>query len=187
MKLLFSTMTLVLSLVFNSCSNQSNHQYYLLSPAGPASSAQGKRVGIGPVTTADYLNRSYLVFQTSANTLDVNENHEWAGDLNAEVARVLGTNIGRRINSGAIESYPWDRESNLDYQVIVDIKRFHGTNTGEALLEASWKIYRLPGGRRITSRSTTLTEKLSDDGFSSLAAAQSLLIDKLSAEISQSL
>lgn len=184
----FSTFaTLCMCMAFSSCSSSLQHKYYLLSPSGPVPSTQGASIGVGPIITASYLDRPYLVFQTAENTLDVNENHEWAGELDAEFARVLGTNIGRKINSGNIQTYPWSRESELDYQVVVDIKRFHGNNNGEALLEASWRIYKLPGSRQITSSSITLTEPLKRDGFESLAAAQSSLIDKLADYISSSL
>lgn len=159
----------------------------MLSPSGPAAINQDLGIGIGPVNTASYLDRPYLIFQSSHNTLDVNEDHEWAGDLTDEFARVLGTNIGREKNTGNIQSYPWGNESDLDYQVSINLKRFHGTSNGNALLEASWSVYKLPGARRIESKSITLTEPLQSDGFSSLAAAQSRLVEKLAQRIVQSL
>jgi len=179
--------SLISYFIFSSCSGPGEHKYYLLSPSGEATTKQGVRIGVGPVITAAYLDRSYLVFQTSDNTLDVNENHEWAGDLSSEISRVLGTNIGRKVNSINIQSYPWNKESELDYQIAIDIKRFHGTNNGNALLEASWRIYKLPGSRQITSKSITMTEPLETDGFESLAAAQSRLLDRLSVKIASSL
>ena len=174
--------------VFSSCSNHGGkHQYYILSPSGPASQVKGLAIGVGPVITSKYLDRPYLVFQTSDNTLDVNEGHEWAGALEDEFVRVLGTNIGRNVNSGNIQTYPWFKGSDLDYQVAIDLKRFHGTNTGDALLEASWRIYKLPGSRQIVSKSITLTEPLEADGFDSLVEAQSKLIERLSVKIASSL
>ena len=185
---LLTVATLAVSFVCVSCGSGSNkHSYYLLSPAGPAPVNQGVGIGVGPVITASYLDRSYLVFQTSDNTLDVNEDHEWAGDLGTEFARVLGTNLGREKNTGSIQSYPWANESALDYQVSINLKRFHGTNDGNALLEASWSIYKLPSSRRISSTSATFTEPLKEDGFESLAAAQSRLIEALAKKISASI
>ena len=174
-----SLASLFICIALSACSSTSKHQYYLLSPSGPAPSTQGVSIGVGPVITASYLDRTYLVFQTEENTLDVNDNHEWAGQLDAEFARVLGTNLGRKVNTGRVQTYPWSNESDLDYQVSVDIKRFHGNNNGEAVLEASWRVYKLPGSRQITSQSITLTEPLKANGFKSLVAAQSILIDKL--------
>lgn len=181
------TLPLVALLCSPSCSNSGQHNYYLLSPSGEASTNQGLGIGVGPVITAAYLDRPYLIFQTSDNTLDINEDHEWAGDLEEQFTRVLGTNIGRKVSSANIQSYPWVRDSELDYQITVDLKRFHGTNDGEALLEASWKIYKLPESRILTSKSATMTEPLGEDGFASLVSAQSRLVDRLSARIASSL
>lgn len=174
-----SLASLFICIALSACGSTSDHQYYLLSPSGPAPSTEGLSIGVGPVITASYLDRTYLVFQTEENTLEVNENHEWAGQLDEEFARVLGSNIGRKVNTGRIQTYPWSNESDLDYQVSVDVKRFHGNNNGEAVLEASWRVYKLPGSRQIISQSVTLTEPLKASGFKSLAAAQSILIDKL--------
>ena len=181
------TFSLFSFILLASCSSSIKHNYYLLSPSGPASVNQGVGIGIGPIITAAYLDRPYLIFQTSDNTLDINKSHEWAGDLERQLARVLGTDVGRKINSANVQSYPWVRDSELDYQVAVDIKRFHGTNNGKALLEASWRVYELPGSRKLKSKSITMTEPLEEDGFASLVAAQSRLIDRLSAEIAHSL
>ncbi|MDB9742060.1 PqiC family protein [Akkermansiaceae bacterium] len=179
--------SMLLCAAFTACSSSVEHKYYLLSPSGAAPAKQGVAIGVGPVITASYLDRPYLVFQSADNVLDVNENHEWAGELDEEFARVLSTNLGRKKNTGNLHIYPWKRESELDYQVVVDVKRFHGTNNGEAVLEASWRIYKLPGSRNISSNSVTLTEPLEKDGFESLAAAQSRLVDKLAEYIASSI
>ena len=179
--------SLIVFILLPSCSSSTKHNYYLLSPSGAASVNHGVGIGVGPIVTAAYLDRPYLIFQTSDNTLDINEDHEWAGNLEDQLTRVLGTNIGRKVNSANVQSYPWVRDSELDYQIAVDVKRFHGTNNGEALLEASWRVYKLPGSRKLKSKSVIMTEPFGEDGFASLVAAQSRLIDRLSTEIASSL
>jgi len=173
--------------VGTSCDTTLDHKYYILSPAGPAPARQGIGIGVGPVITAPYLDRPYLIFQDSENTLEINEYHEWAGDMHNEFARVLATNIGRKTNTGNLQTYPWASDAEITYQVAVDVKRFHGTADGNAILEASWRIYKLPGSRLITSKSTTITEPLEKDGFQALVAAQSRLIDRLSTKITTSI
>ena len=108
--LLLTAAALAVSFVCVSCGSGSKHSYYLLSPTGPAPANQGMGIGVGPVITASYLDRSYLVFQTSDNTLDVNEDHEWAGDLSAEFARVLSTNLGREKNTCLLYTSPSPRD-----------------------------------------------------------------------------
>ena len=162
----------------------SERSYYVLSPAGKAPLKQGVALGIGPINMADYLvERPYLVFQSGPNKMEMSDLHEWSGDLSDNFGRVLGTNLGRRLGSGNIHSYPWNPKSTIRYQVSVDINQFHGNDEGDAVLEASWRVYALPGSTIVRSHTSTLISPLEKDGYESLVAAQSKLVDMLAAEI----
>lgn len=165
-----------------SCSSERN--FYVLSPGGQAPARGGMGLGVGPVDVADYLvERPYIVFQSSPNKMEISDLHEWAGSLRDDFSRVLASNLGRLKNSGNVRTYPWDREKDLKYQIAVDVRQFHGTADGDALLEASWRVYQLPDSRLVTSKTTTLREPLSGDGFEALVAAQSRLVDQLAQNI----
>jgi len=181
----FTALSILLTLL-SACGSPKT--YYVLSPAGKSPSRQGIGIGVGPITMADYLvERPYLVFQSSPNRMELSDLHVWAGDLRDDFTRTLGTNLGRHKGTGNIRTYPWTRESELDYQVTVDVHSFHGTADGDAILEASWRAYRLPGSKLVVSKTSTLIEPLQQDGFESLVSAQSRLIDQLAQEISLSL
>jgi uncharacterized protein len=179
---------LILAALFalTSCSTQRN--FYVLSPAGKAPAKSGIGIGVGPVDIANYLTeRPYIVFQSSPNKMEISDLHEWAGDLGDDFSRVLATNLGRYKNTGNVRTYPWDREGDLNYQIAIDVRQFHGTADGDAILEASWRVYSLPESRLITTKTTTLHEPLQGDGFEALVAAQSRLIDKLAQTIAKQL
>ena len=178
--LLFSIVALT------SCSTERN--YYLLSPVGRPPSGGGIGIGVGPVTMANYLvERPYLVFQSTPNKMEISDLHVWGGSLRNDFTRVLASNLGHRKNTGNIRTYPWDRENELNYQITIDVRHFHGTADGDAILEASWRVYKLPGSRLVTSSTSTLREPILQDGFESLVAAQSRLIDQLAASIAAKL
>ena len=184
---MLSRLLIFLSLfALSSCSTE--RSYYLLSPVGSPPSAGGVGIGVGPITMANYLvERPYLVFQSTPNKMEISDLHEWGGDLRNDFTRVLASNLGTHHGSSKVRSYPWDREDELSYQVTVDVRQFHGTADGDALLEASWRAYALPGSRLITSRTTTIREPILADGFEELAAAQSRLLDRLAAIIAKEL
>jgi uncharacterized lipoprotein YmbA len=140
-------------------------------------------IGVGPVTVAEYLDRSNLIFQTGGQRLEVAETHHWAGDLRKSIASVMASNLGRELRTGNVRTYPWDRDDELRYQVVIDVRQFHGTADGGAMLEASWRVYLLPSSKLVTSRSTTLREPMLQDGFEALAAAESRLLTRLAEEI----
>ena len=186
-RLSLASALVVLSSVFLAgCGGRAN-EYYLLTPAGPAPRGGGVGIGVGPVTVAEYLARTNLIFQTGGQRLEVAENHHWAGDLNKSIASVMASNLGRELRTGNVRTYPWDRDDELRYQVVIDVRQLHGTPDGGALLEASWRVYALPGSQLLLSRSSTLREVLSQDGFEALAAAESRLFMRLAREIASSL
>lgn len=162
-------------------------QFYLLTPEGPAPSGSGRGIGVGPVAVAAYLDRPNLVFQESGNRLAVAESHRWAGDLEDNVASVLAANLGRRLGTGNVRTYPWADDGDLRYQISVDIRQLHGTAEGDAFLEAAWRVYSLPDRRMTASRSWSGREALRVDGYEELAAAHSRLLARLASEIAASL
>lgn len=160
--------------------------YYVLSAEGPAPAGGGVAIGVGPVSLAGYLDRTNLVFQESGNRLAIADSHRWAGDLEENIARVTAANLGRRLGTGNVRTYPWGSDGDLRYQVTLDIRQLHGTAEGDAVLEAAWRVYSLPDRRIVASRSWSGREPLSADGYDALAAAESRLLARLSGEIAAS-
>lgn len=161
--------------------------YYLLTPEGPAPSGGGSGVGVGPVSIAAYLDRPNLVFREGSNRFAVAESHRWAGDLEDNISSVLAANLGRRLSTGNVRTYPWADDSGLRHQISIDIRQLHGTSEGDAFIEAAWRVYSLPDRRMTASRSWSGTEPLRGDGYDELAAAESRLLSRLAAEIASSL
>lgn len=187
-RLRLSIATAILLTFSCNCSQTYDGGYYVLSASGPAPVKSGIGIGIGPVNFTPYLlERPNLIFQTTENKLDFSEEHLWAGNLAGDFSRVLATNLGRKMGTGNLKTYPWQRESDLNYQITVDVTRFQGAGDGESVLEATWRAYRLPASTLIASETTTVTDELKGDGFDELAASQSRCVDKLAAVIARSL
>ncbi len=159
--------------------------YYLLNADGPAPSGGGLGIGVGPVSLAAYVDRENLVIQTGPNVIQLAESHLWAGDLDASVSRVLAANLGRRLNTGNVQTYPWQRERDVDYQVIVDIRQFLAGDDGYAFMEAAYRVYRLPGSKQIISRTFTGREPIASEDYQAVVAAQSKVLSAFSAEVAR--
>jgi uncharacterized lipoprotein YmbA len=157
--------------------------FYVLSAEGNLPSGGGTGIGVGPVTLAEYVDRSNLVIQTGPNKLELAGNHLWAGDLDDSVARVIATNLGRRLNTGNVRTYPWQRDSEIDYQVAMDIREFLAGDDGFARIEATWRIYSLPGSKLVRSKTFIAKEPIASEDYEAVVAAQSRLLGKLSADI----
>lgn len=172
-------------LLLASCADPKS--FYVLSAEGSAPSGSGMGVGVGPVSLAGYLDRPNLVFQESGNRMNVSESHRWAGDLEENIARVTATNLGRRLGTGNVRVYPWGSDTELRYQVSIDIRQMHGKDDGEAFLDAAWRVYSLPDRRMISSKSWSGSEDMAADGYDAMAAAESRLLARLATEIAASL
>ena len=119
---------LALALLAAGCATPKS--YYVLTAEGSAPAGGGTAIGVGPVSLAGYLDRTNLVFQEGGNRMSVAESHRWAGDLEENIARVTATNVGRRLGTGNIRTYPWGSDGELRYQVTLDIRQLHGTADG---------------------------------------------------------
>jgi uncharacterized lipoprotein YmbA len=166
---------------------QPNKTFYVLTASGPVPSGGGVGIGVGPVSLAEYIDRPNLVTQQAPNQLAVAEDHRWAGDLSAGIARVVAANLGRDLNSGNVRTYPWQRDDEVRYQVTLDVRQLHSESDGYAVIEAGWRVYQLPERTLKASKTFTDREPLESDGYNASVAAQSRLISRLSDSIAASM
>ncbi len=177
---------LIVASLLAACS-QPNKSFYVLTASGPVPSGGGVGIGVGPVSLAEYIDRPNLVTQEAPNQLAVAEDHRWAGDLSAGIARVVAANLGRDLKSGNVRTYPWLRDEEIRYQVTLDVRQLHSESDGYAVIEAGWRVYQLPERRLVASRTYTDREPLESDGYNASVAAQSRLIGRLSDTIAASI
>ncbi len=179
---MFKAAVLALCVVlFAGCAG--SRSFYVLTAEGPAPSGGGRGVGIGPIVLAEYIDRANLVVQDAPNRLAVAEDHRWAGDLAASIARVTAANLGRRLHTGNVRTYPWPRDEEISDQVTIDIRQLHSGADGFAVIEAGWRVYALPDRRLKASRTFVAREALAADGYQPMVAAQSRLLARLAADI----
>jgi len=140
-------------------------------------------IGVGPVTLAEYIDRPNLVVAETAHQLSVAEDHRWAGDLSASVSRVTAANLGRRLGTGNVRTYPWQSDSGMRWQITLDVRQLHAGSDGHAVIEAGWRAYSLPDRGIKASRTFTDREPLEADGYDALVAAQSRLLSRMADDI----
>jgi len=175
---------LLIALFAAGCAGGSK-SFYVLTADGPSPTGGGRGLGIGPVSVAEYIDRPNLVIQSEANSLSVAEDHRWAGDLSASVARVTAANLGRRLGTGNVRVYPWQRDDEISQQVVIDIRQLHGSADGFAVIEAGWRVYSLPDRKLKASRTFVDREPLERDGYQPLVAAQSKLLSRMADSIAK--
>ena len=161
--------------------------YYVLTATGAVPTGGGIGIGVGPVTLAEYLDRPNLVTQEAPNQLGVASDHRWAGDLAENITRVTAADLGRAFRTGNVRTYPWQSDSEIRYQVTLDVRQLHSGTDGYAVCEIGWRAYSLPDRHLKASRTFTDREALESDGYNSSVAAQSRLIGRLAEAVASSL
>jgi uncharacterized lipoprotein YmbA len=163
---------------------------YLLSSEAPSrlpTFETGVVVGLGPVAVAPYLNRNQIVTRTTASRLDLSEGHQWAEPLKDGLTRVLLVNLGVALNSNRVYALPLLKRQNLDYEVVVDILRFDGDLTREAILGARWSILEGKSQTPFETRVSVIHQPISGQGYEAFVAAQSEATAKLGRDIADAI
>ena len=176
----------LVSAVAAGCSRSPAPRFYALTavavPAGAVPAAQGALgIGIRAVELPAALDRSNIATRTGANTFAFAEFERWSAPLAVNVAHVLAENLAIRLHSDHVVVYPWPPRVTVDREVIVEITRFDGSLGGRCTLDARWRVVSKAPTPPITGRST-LEEPAGGD-YAALVAAESRLIDALSADL----
>lgn len=178
------------------CGTSKPVSFYLLSPisgdliAPEAYGAARKCItlGIGPIHLPEYLDRPQMVTQEGANQLQRAEFDQWAEPLEKTFPRILDENLSKLVCVEESIPYPWKGTVEVDYQLSLNVIRFHGMADGKVELVAQWSL--LEGGRSdktVSRRRTTISEPIQGQGYNSLAAAQSRALEALSREIASAI
>jgi uncharacterized lipoprotein YmbA len=172
------------------CSTQmSEPAYYLMRGEVPETNGRLDgpiRVGIGRLIVAPYLLSSQgIVIEAAPGEVRAAHLHQWAEPLDAglrwflsgEIARELGDQVG----GGLIDHGNWD------YTIDVYVARFHGTMSGDALLDATYVIRAKAGSETQREYRFSKSQPQSDKGYAALVAAEQSLMKELAASIAQAL
>jgi uncharacterized lipoprotein YmbA len=167
------------------CATTEPARFYTLSPLSGAQAPAKPCVtlGLGPVSLPEYLDRPQIVTQTSANEMKLGDFDQWAEPLEKTFTRTLGENLSALLCVEEVIQYPGKSADGVDYQVTVNVGRFHGMADGTALLQAQWTVAKEGSEKTITKKQSNIRIPVEGSGFAALVAAQSRALEKLSTEI----
>jgi hypothetical protein len=144
-------------------------------------------IGVGPVRIPQYLDRPQIVRRSSQNQLGLAEFAQWAEPLRVNISRVLAENLSILLATKHVSIFPWLRTTKIDYQVIMEITRFDGNPSENALLRARWSIFGEDGEAMLVSNSSSYSDPIKANDPEALVAALSRTVEHLSREIARAL
>lgn len=163
-------------------------RFYTLMPQAMAPAADARQypelvVGVGPVSVADYLDRSHIVIRETDTRLNLSEFDRWAAKPGKEVERVLGMNLGVLLGTEQIVTYPWKADIAPSYVAEVTLNRFEYAG-GKVYLDANWQ---LSSGSDVLAFHHTALEQASDGDYGAISSNLSVLTGQLAQEIATGL
>jgi len=190
-KRLAALLSLVILIPVCGCLGRSQPtRFYLLQPIStiPAEKTaalklDGMRIGVGPITLPEYVDRPQIVTLVGPHELALADFDQWSEPLKESVPRTLGENVSALLSTQHLYLYPWTGSANIDYQIAVDITRFDAARGGDAVLNARWTILAGNSKEILVRKNSVITEESGGPGYDALAAAESRLLEKLSHEI----
>ncbi|MEE8310761.1 MAG: ABC-type transport auxiliary lipoprotein family protein [Candidatus Binatia bacterium] len=183
-------MTVILAgVVLVSCAGSTPPRTQYLLRAEPVERSVRVRapvhVGLGRVVVAPYLHQSGIVVETEASQVRAARQHQWAEPLEAGLRSYLRAEIsnalGYEVSADRADRPHWD------YAVDVHIDRLHGTMTGTAVIDASYRITPRAASKQATEYRFSRSTSLPRDGYPGLVEAEAGLARELAAAIAASL
>lgn len=176
--------------IASGCASAPPVRFYVVTPlAGPAPAARapGPGVVVAAVRLPEYLERPQLVTRRGDNQLQLEELHQWGGNLARDLTRVMAENLALLLGSDAVVAAPHTLRIRPDFRVEIEVLRFERAGDGRVHLAAKWWLQRGADGSILASATTALaSEPLAEPaGAESTVAAMSGVYGELSRVIAQ--
>jgi len=150
------------------CSSAPPTRFYVVTPLegsaaaapSPASApVPGPGVVVAGVRLPQYLERPQLVTRSGDNQLQLQEFHQWGGNLAKDLTRVLAENLSQLLRSDAVVAAPHTLRVRPDYRVEVEVLRFERAEDARVHLTAKWWLMRGADGAPLVGPTTTLASE----------------------------
>lgn len=166
------------------CESKPTNFYFLESMGPPAADPVTPRAKlvVEDVKLPHYLDRPDIVSQAGGNRLALPDTEQWAEPLSDGVARVLRADLAHLLADRDVVVVPADFTQG-DAQVYVNVSRFEVAASGEAVIEAQWKIVRTDDDHELVLRRFENRTSVTGEGYDAIAAAQNESLHALSRDI----
>ena len=164
------------------CASPRSNFYTLNSASKPAATGADYSVAVGPVSVPAAVNRQQIVVRLAPNQVAIDEFHRWASPLPDAIVRVVAEDLSAMLGTPHVTVFSQPTSGGAQYRVLIDVLRFESALGEAATLDAVWTVRNTKDGSSRSGR-TTVSEPVPDREYTTLAAAHSRALDRLSADI----
>lgn len=148
-----------------------------------ASSPTLARIGLGPVTLPDYVQRAEIVARVDGTRIVPSTTERWGELLQRGVERVLTTDVARILGAKSVVLHPWYATDKPDAQIQIAFTRFEREGPRSVVLDARWTIRNLALSGPAIEGEAHIVRPTRDDAGTGAASALSFALADLCREI----
>lgn len=188
----FSKLLLVLLLTPVGCGGGRSvpTTFYMLtsSPQVAITGGEVDRISVlvGPVVTSGYLDRDQIVTFGQGSRVVVDDLSQWAEPLATNIKQVFVENLSVLLNTARVYDVDSGAPDLYDYQLRLNINKFHVNELGKAVLISYWSVHDATGTQRLREK-TKIEKNISDPGTDNNVAGLNEILETFSREVAQTI
>ncbi len=156
-------------------------RYFVLGESGPVVEGEGERtisIQLASATLPDYLVRPEMVWREGGAEISIHAQQRWAGGLEANVLRALGSRLAGQPGMSWVVVHPQQPRAPVDFRVDVVFDELLAEKGGSLRLRARWVI-QVNGKGLVSTGSVALEESLESDSARALVEAHEAALEAL--------
>ena len=163
--------------------------YYTLNSTAGAERAEANPlppVFLGPIQLTSFLDQGQIITRNSSNSINIEEQLRWAGDLKQMISDAMLSNIEHRLGTHSVYEFTGtDNPSGL--QIIINFLHFEKDSDGKAHVMARWRILSGKDGTILYSSTSSHKTVPDSDSTEALTIALSQGLDLLAGDFSDAI
>ncbi len=138
--------------------NPTQYKTKLINIKDPSDTSSQKMVSleIASLRLPQYLEKPQIVTRTSHNRLEMEEYHQWGGNLRKNMIRVIGQNMSRLFATPNISFAPFRPRIPPNFRIEVEVMRFEPDEQGQVHFSAQWRLLAGQKGTPLMTRMSDL-------------------------------
>jgi uncharacterized protein len=157
-------------------------RFYTLPMPVPARAHIGAEpfaLGLGPITFPSYLDQAQFVTRIDEERVTFAPNDRWAGSLRNQFERALSLRLMGALDTDDVATFPWWPGRRLDASVQLSVLAFEPDASGQARLDALWKVKDGKRDEVLEAGQASIREPIDAGGPEAAVAALDRALDQL--------
>jgi len=142
-----------------------------------------RRLLIGPLRVAGYLDRPQLMTRRSDGELILHELDRWAAPLEEMLMQTLADNLMQLTGSEQVLAYPTPGRAAADLRITGQILRFDTDPEGVAVLRAQWQLKDADGELLMPPQTAEYRARAANAGTAARVRALSVVLGEFAREL----